>query len=154
MESRSDRICSNETLGMEPGNYGPACPNSGIILVPPVLNAQMEIIVTATILQPMKKEVLQRLKDLIQENQRRSWFTIYLCMFILLHSCALLTAGDEKKAQKQGLVVQSSRFTLLGRILIMRSIASSGNHWLRDFTMEPKSFLRTFIIVIKGVALS
>jgi hypothetical protein len=110
MESRSDRICSNETLGMEPGNYGPACPNSGIILVPPVLSAQIEIIMTTMILQPMKKEVLQQLQCLIKENQRRSWFTIYLCMFILLHSCALLSAGDEKKARKQGLAVQSSCF--------------------------------------------
>jgi hypothetical protein len=112
MESRSDRICSNETLGMEPGNYGPACPNSGNIVVPPVLSAQMEIIVTTMILQPMKKEVLKRLKGLIQENQRRSWFTIYLCMFILLHSCALLTAGDEKKARKQGSAVQSLCFVI------------------------------------------
>ncbi|PMD12241.1 hypothetical protein NA56DRAFT_502127 [Hyaloscypha hepaticicola] len=61
MESRSDRICSNETLGMKPGNYGPACSNSGIILVPPVLSAQMEIIMTATILQPMRTEVLKQL---------------------------------------------------------------------------------------------
>jgi hypothetical protein len=54
--------------------------------------------------------VLKRLKDLIEENQRRSWFTIYLCMFILLHSCALLSAGDEKKARKQGLTVESLCF--------------------------------------------
>jgi len=113
MESRSDRICSNETLGMEPGNYEPACPNSGIILVPPVLSAQMEIIVTTMILQPMKKEVLQGLKYLIQENQRRYWFTIYLCMFILLHSCALLSAGDEKKARKQGLAHRFFRQSLV-----------------------------------------
>lgn len=110
MESRSDRICSNETLGMKPGNYGPACSNSGIILVPPVLSAQMEIIMTATILQPMRTEVLKQLKHLIEKNQRCSWFTIYLCMFILLHSCALLSAGDEKKARKQGFEVQSLWF--------------------------------------------
>jgi hypothetical protein len=63
----------------------------------------MEIAVTVMILQPAKEEVLKLLKELIQENQRRSWFAIYLCMFVLLHSLALLTAGDNKKARKQGL---------------------------------------------------
>jgi hypothetical protein len=91
---------------MQPGDYGPDCPNSGIILVPPVLSAQMEIIMTVMVTQPVKKEVLTQLKELIQENQRRSWFTIYLTMFLLLHSCALLTAGDNKKARKQGFEVR------------------------------------------------
>lgn len=87
---------------MQPQDYGPTCANSGNILVPPVLSAQMEVIVTAKILQPAKKEALKLLKELIQDNQRSSWFTIYLCMFILLHNCALLTAGDNVKARKQG----------------------------------------------------
>ena len=105
MESRSDRICGEEALGMEPQYYGSKCANSGIILTPPVFSAQLEVTVVATILQPAKKEVLRRLKDLIQEG-RRSWFTIYLSMFILLHSCALLTAAANKKARKQGLEVK------------------------------------------------
>ncbi|KAF2473832.1 uncharacterized protein BDR25DRAFT_217243 [Lindgomyces ingoldianus] len=108
MESHSDRICGDETLGMTPQDYGRDCPNTGMILTPPVFSAQLEVIVVATILQPAKKEVLQRLKDLMQENHGRQswqqpcWFTIYLAMFVLLHSCAMLTAGDNKKARKQG----------------------------------------------------
>jgi len=90
---------------MQPQYYGSKCANSGNILLPPVLSAQMEVIVTVMILQPAKKEVLKLLKELIEENQRSSWFTIYLCIFILLHSCALLTAGDNKKARKQGFEV-------------------------------------------------
>jgi len=102
MESRSDRICGEETLGMEPQYYEPQCANTGIILTPPVFSAQLEVIVVAKILQPAKKEVLRRLKDLIEDG-RRSWFSIYLSLFILLHSCALLTAAANKKARKQGL---------------------------------------------------
>ena len=105
MECRSDRICSKETLGMQPQYYEPKCANSGNILVPPVLSAQMEMIVTVMILQPARDKVLKLLKELIEENQRSSWFAIYLCVFILLHNCALLTAGDNKKARKQGIEV-------------------------------------------------
>ena len=86
---------------MKPGDYGCDDPNSGIVLTPPVLSAQLEIIVTATLLIPAKNEVLSRLKEMIQGNERRSWFAIYLAMFVLLHNCALLTQGDNKKARKQ-----------------------------------------------------
>lgn len=106
MESRSDRICGLETLGMQPQDYGPGCLNSGLILLPPVFGAQLEIIMTTLILEPAKRAVLRLLKDLILENRRSSWFTIYLCLFILLHSCAMLTAGDNKKARKQGMEVR------------------------------------------------
>jgi hypothetical protein len=105
MESRSERICSEEALGMRPQDYGPRCPNTGIILTPPVLSAQLEIIMTVMVLEPARKEVLKRLKALLMENQRRSWFAVYLSMFILLHNCALLTAADNKRSKKQGLKV-------------------------------------------------
>ena len=106
MESRSDRICGTETLGMVVQFYGRDSPNNGNILLPPVMNAQIEVIVTATILLPMKKEVLKGLQDMILANRPKSWFTVYLCMFILLHSCALLTDADNKKARKQGMQVR------------------------------------------------
>jgi hypothetical protein len=90
---------------MEAQDYGNACPNTGNILLPPVMNAQMEVIVTVMILLPMKKAVLQGLEELIKANRTGAWFTIYLCTFILLHSCALLTEADNKKARKQGMQV-------------------------------------------------
>ncbi len=99
---RSDRICGSETLGMEAQDYGTDDPNSGIILTPPVLSAQMEVVVTATLLLPARNDVLSCLQKMIQGNERRSWFAIYLAMFVLLQNCALLTQGDNKKARKQG----------------------------------------------------
>ena len=105
MESRSEYVCGEETLGMVPHQCHPNCPNNGKILTPPVFSAQMEIIMTARILLPMKKRILRLLRDLIHERQRQSWFTIYLTLFILLHSCAMLTAANIKRAQKQGIQV-------------------------------------------------
>ncbi|KAK3325012.1 hypothetical protein B0H66DRAFT_470400 [Apodospora peruviana] len=113
METRSDRICGEETLGMQPRHYEPPCANDGLILTSPVFSAQMEVVMTSLLLQPAKKEVLKRLKDLVMENQRRSWFAIYLTMFILLHSCSLLTAADNKKARKQGLEHRFFRLSLV-----------------------------------------
>jgi hypothetical protein len=117
--SRSDRIIGDETLGMKTQDYDSDDPNSGIILTPPVFSAQLEVIITATLLLPAKQKVLRLLRDLMQRNDRRLWFTIYLSIFILLHNCALLTHGDNKKARKQGLMVR--------KLQRLRSIADNDN---------------------------
>jgi len=103
MESRSDRICGEETLGMTPKDYGGNCPNNGIILTPPVFSAQLEVIVVSTILQPAKKLVLKQLFKLMTKKPKQSWLCIYLCLFILLHNSALATASAHRRAKKQGL---------------------------------------------------
>lgn len=111
MMSRAARICGEETLGMKSRDYGPKSASTGKILMPPVFSAQMEIIIVATILQPTKREVLGQLKNLLQENQRRSWLAIYLCIFLLLHSCALLTARDRERAVMQGVKASQNSMT-------------------------------------------
>lgn len=106
MMSRSAYIVGTETLGMERKDYGPGAPKSNKILCPPVFSAQMEIIFVTQILEPTKKEILNKLKALVQENNRRSWLAIYLCIFLLLHSCALLTKKDHDRAGEQGVNVR------------------------------------------------
>lgn len=131
MESRSDRICGKEQLGMQPQYYEDCCHNpadnssncqlvipppssesvdynNGLILIPPVLSAQLEVIVTASILQPQRKLVLKLLNELFDSDRRQSWFTVYLTVFVLLHSCAMLIAADHAKAVKQGFKVSPS----------------------------------------------
>lgn len=90
---------------MTPQMEDKACSNFGNILLPPVMTAQIQIVLWTTILYPLKQAVLDRFQNLIQANKPRSWFTIYLCIFLLLHSCALLTDADSKKAKKQGMQV-------------------------------------------------
>lgn len=110
MENRSDFLWAGglheETLGMAPHRcHHENCPNTGRILTPPVFSAQMEIIMTAEILRPAKEQILQLLRDLMQGSQRQSWFTIYLALFILLHSCAMMTANNIRRARKHGIQV-------------------------------------------------
>jgi len=107
MESRSERICGEETLGMLPQTFDPAAKSFNQVLLPPVMSAQLELIMTAMVLQPLKKTVLVQLQELIIKNKTRSWFTIYLCLFVLLHSCALLTSFENMRAKRHGLQVSS-----------------------------------------------
>ena len=72
------------------------------------MSAQIQLIMTATVLSPLKKSVLRQLNNLVQGNKLKSWFVIYLCTFIILHSCALLTSHEHARAKKQGLLVRTS----------------------------------------------
>jgi hypothetical protein len=93
---------------MRKRDFGPNAINTGKILTPPVFSAQMEVIFVAELLLPTKREILERLKALVYESNRRSWLAIYLCIFLLLHSCALLTKKDHERAKKQGLNVRKA----------------------------------------------
>jgi hypothetical protein len=102
MESKQERICSEEVLDMTPQNWDQEADNFMNYLVPPVMQAQIEILTTAMVLLPMKQAVLKGLQHLIEKCQIKSWFTIYLSTFILLHSCALLTRAEAVRAAREG----------------------------------------------------
>ena len=88
-----------------PQNWDPLCNNYGQVLVPPVMSAQIELMMTVHVLQPLKQEVLHGLQKLIEAKRNHYWFTIYLTVFVLLHSCALLTQFEHRQARKYGLEV-------------------------------------------------
>jgi hypothetical protein len=102
MGSRSDHIIGNETLGTARQDYDVAAPNYGQILVPPVISAQIELMTTVAILNPLQISIRQRLQKFAETNSSKYWLAIYLTNFILLHSCSLLTAYQHSKAKKVG----------------------------------------------------
>lgn len=101
MESRRERISGTEVLNMEPQNWDFEADNFGAYLIPPVLQAQIELLTTACVLLPMRQELLKGLQKLMKANLTKSWFAIYLCMFILMHSCALLTQAERLRAKRE-----------------------------------------------------
>ena len=105
MESQSERICGQETLGMEPQFFDRDVNTFGTNSIPPIMSAQIELITTTRILQPLKRSILRRLQKLIKKNKLENWFPIYLCLFILLHSCSILTNDEHRAAKKYGLKV-------------------------------------------------
>jgi len=149
MESKSERIVGNETLGQAPQDYDPECHNFGQVLVPPVMSAQIELMATVMLLEPSKKAVLGPLRKLMEGNKIRSWFTIYLCLFILLHSCAMLTDFENKQAKKYG---KQSRYVYenfvkelhYGSTILLSYFhhSNKGSHpFLMDWESSPDAYL-------------
>jgi hypothetical protein len=93
---------------MTPQMEDKTCSNFGKIPLPPVMGAQFELITTAMVLAPLKRSVLEQLHVLIHENKRSNWFTIYLSLFILLHSVSLVTLDEIRYATKHGKEVRGS----------------------------------------------
>jgi hypothetical protein len=105
--TRSIRICGKETLGMPHDILDETSPLHGEIPVPPVMGTQIELILIQRIQIPLRKKVLECLQALIVANKPDTWFTIYLCSFILLHNCAMITKYDAGYAKKYGFPVRN-----------------------------------------------
>ncbi|KAL8847887.1 MAG: hypothetical protein Q9221_007098 [Calogaya cf. arnoldii] len=98
MTSMAENICSNEKVGTVVDD--PSSPYFGTVPVAPVICAQLEVITFSTLQRPLMNNVLRQLQTLIAANDRRNWFTIYLGLFILLHSCSLTSRRDEEYARQ------------------------------------------------------
>jgi hypothetical protein len=85
---------------MPPDILDETSPLHGEIPVPPVLGAQIELILIQGIQIPLRKAVLDKLQKLILANRMNTWFTMYLCTFILLHNCSMITKYDAGYAKK------------------------------------------------------
>lgn len=105
--SNPDHIISQDKLGGEFVD-DPESVFHGRVPMPVIMIAQMECIFYTTILRPMHKKVLEQLNQLVLKNKRQYWLTIYLAMFMLLHSCAMISRRDSEVARQYNLRV---RFT-------------------------------------------
>lgn len=97
-------ICGPETLGGTPITDS----NSkyfGRVPMPKIMTAQFECIEYTNFLRPWSKAVLKQLNDMVLAKKREYWFTIYLAMFVLLHSCSMVTRRDKETAGKWGMRV-------------------------------------------------
>ncbi|KAL5336518.1 hypothetical protein BJX70DRAFT_280610 [Aspergillus crustosus] len=100
--SNPEHICSYAAIEDSPVD-DPNSPFHTMVPMPGIMIAQMECIMYTRILRPLSNRVLAVLKDLVTENKREHWLTIYLTLFILLHSCAMLTRRDFETAREFGL---------------------------------------------------
>ena len=138
---------------MSPQNFDEQSTNSGRVLLPPVMTAQIQLIMTVSILIPLKRLVLRQLQELVELNKTKYWFTVYLSMFILLHSCSLLTSHEHKRSKKQGLLV--CRLILFIYEMLMSSrLDTSPSHMLKNCTLVQRLCLHTFTTAIKAAILS
>ncbi|KAK3395142.1 hypothetical protein B0H63DRAFT_462729 [Podospora didyma] len=92
-------ICGEDTLGGRPV-YSAESLHNGKVPMPLFMTAQFECINFTSFLRPWSKLVLKQLNELVLAKKREYWFTIYLSMFVLLHSCAMMTKRDEEFARQ------------------------------------------------------
>lgn len=98
---------------MTPERKDRSYPLFGKIPIAPVMGAQLELILTLEVLQPLRKEVLKQLEKTVAANKPKSWFTIYLTCFIMLHSCSLAIAWHYKYSRRNGCKVGNHFLTFI-----------------------------------------
>lgn len=96
-------IAGNEKLGMSTDILDQTNPNPGKIPLPPVLGAQMDMILIQHIQSKLRHELLDNLQKVMLKNKPSSWLVTYLVTFILLHNVALITKHDAAYARKHGM---------------------------------------------------
>src|SRR5271168_4728123 len=83
--SNPHHISGDDKLGGEKVD-DPSSPFFKCVPMPVIMIAQMEYIMYTKVLRPLRKKVLDSLNDLVKDNKRKYWLTIYFTIFILLHS--------------------------------------------------------------------
>jgi len=105
LTTKSTVIVGEETLGMSPNIMDETSPLQGKIPLPPVMGAQIELVLIHQIQSSLRREMLESLQSMTQANKQQTWFTTYLITFILLHNVALLCQHDSAYARKHGMKV-------------------------------------------------
>jgi len=105
IQTRSERICGIETVGIQPQMQDADRHDYGRVPVPPVISAQITIIAEVLFFRPLQIQIRKRLDRLIGAKNRGAWFTVYLVCMLLLHNCALITEYYFRKAKNLRLSV-------------------------------------------------
>lgn len=105
LSTTSDFIVGEEKLGMSYNILDTTNPNHGKIPVPPVLGAQLDVVMIHHIQTRLRRELLDKLQKMVLKNKQSTWFVTYLVTFMLLHNAALITAHDAAYARKHGIGV-------------------------------------------------
>ncbi|KAK8049734.1 hypothetical protein PG994_011464 [Apiospora phragmitis] len=109
MTTKSTYIVGQETLGMAPDIMDETSPLRGQIPLPPVMGAQIELILIHQIQNKLRREMLDELQGILQANNHITWFTAYLVTFIFLHNVSLLCQHDAAYARKHGIKARFAR---------------------------------------------
>jgi hypothetical protein len=101
--TRSDEIVGSETLDMPRDIMDATSPLHGKIPLPPVMGAQLDLVLTRTLIPRLRKMLLLQLQKISQANLARNWLVMYLVFFILLDNASLLFLHDRKYVEKHGI---------------------------------------------------
>ncbi|KJZ78316.1 hypothetical protein HIM_02354 [Hirsutella minnesotensis 3608] len=103
LSTTSSFLVGKETLGMPGDILDGTSPDAGKIPMPPVLGAQLDLVLIHHIQTKLRREMLEVLQKMVLKNKQMTWLVTYLVTFILLHNTALITAHDASYARKHGM---------------------------------------------------
>ncbi|KAF4594686.1 tetratricopeptide repeat domain containing protein [Ophiocordyceps camponoti-floridani] len=103
LSTTSGFLVGEETLGMSCGILDETSTNAGRIPMPPVLGAQLDLVLIHHIQTKLRREMLEALQKIVQKNKPATWLVTYLVSFILLHNTSLITRHDAGYARKHGM---------------------------------------------------
>ncbi|KAM4064494.1 hypothetical protein HRG_005140 [Hirsutella rhossiliensis] len=95
----SAHICGEDRLDMKPELKDETYPLFGKVSLPRMIIAQFDSINHTRMLVKYGRLVLQDLESYIFRNQGRWWWTIYLCVFILLREASFISADRYRHAR-------------------------------------------------------
>ncbi|KAK5654757.1 hypothetical protein OQA88_7082 [Cercophora sp. LCS_1] len=98
-------VCGDDKLGGH-AVYSPDSLHNGKVPMPVIVTAQFECINYTTFLRPWSKAVLKQLNELVLAKKREYWLSIYYAMFVLLHSCSMMTRRDAETAEQYDMKTQ------------------------------------------------
>ncbi|OAA37271.1 tetratricopeptide repeat domain containing protein [Beauveria brongniartii RCEF 3172] len=87
-------IVGEETLGMPSDILDDTSPTPGKVPVPPVMGAQLNLIMIHEIQAKLRKTVLEQLQKIVQKNKHSTWLVTYFVNFILLHNASMIISHD------------------------------------------------------------
>lgn len=123
LTTRSTVIVGDETLGMGRDIMDETSPQHGKIPLPPVMGAQIDMVLITHIQTRLRREMLDMLQKMTQATKQKTWLTTYLVTFIFLHNIALITDHDARYAKKHGMKVRRPSKINLHALCVASSVA-------------------------------
>jgi hypothetical protein len=111
--TRSYFIVGDDTLGMPQDILDETSSTPGKIPMPPVLGAQLDLVLIHHIQSHLRRLVLDKLEKLIAKRHLNTWMATYMAIFILLHNASLIISHDASYARKHGM---KQRFARLEKV--------------------------------------
>ncbi|OAA82473.1 hypothetical protein LEL_02018 [Akanthomyces lecanii RCEF 1005] len=96
-------IVGNDTLGMPKDILDETSPTPGKVPLPPVMGAQLNLMMIHEIQARLRKTVLDQLQTIVLKNKHNTWLVTYFVDFILLHNASMIIAHDVGYAKKHGI---------------------------------------------------
>lgn len=107
ISSNPSQITGEETLGLKPVD-DEGYNMHGMVPLPPIITPQEQLIIYSRFLIPLSAKIVSHLDQYLKETNPETGYTSYLGLFILLHSCSMLTRRNAEYAREIGRKVRTT----------------------------------------------